>query len=170
MAVVHPATITPTKPEVLSAWLGGQVEVLGTYRYDDPAGEVGVEAFVVHRGDELLHVVLTYRGAPIDGATQVATMEHSVLGARWVYDGTTDPVALGCYARALRGEQEQAAVEIWQDGEVVEVREPTATVSREPGTGSSLAIVGELAAVEPSDGARLIATWNRGSAVVARLI
>ena len=169
MAVIHPSTIAPTKPELLAAWLGGEPEVLGAYRYDDPAGEVGVEAFVVRRDDELLHAVLTYRGAPLDGATPVTTMEHSVLGERWVYDGTSDPVALACFERALRGEQDQATMELWRDGAVVEVRASTVTVTREPGTGSTVAIARELAAVEPSDAARLVATWDGGSAVVASL-
>lgn len=37
---------------------------------------------------------LTYRGAPLPGAEPwlVGTMEHSVLGRRWVYDGCGDPV------------------------------------------------------------------------------
>jgi len=169
MAVLHPATITPTKPELLDDWLGGRTEILGAYRYDDPAGEVGVEAFVVRRGEELLHAVLTYRGAPLDGPTQVATMEHSTLGERWVYDGTADPVALGCFERALRGEQEQAALEVWKDGALVEVREPTVRVRLEPGDGSRLGIMRELGAADLSGGARLVATWDGGSAVVAHL-
>ena len=103
MAVLHPATIAPTKTEVLIGWLGRGTEVVGSYRYDDPAGEVGVEAFVVRRRRALLHAVLTYRGAPIDTATQVAVIEHSELGTRWVYDGMTDPVALGCFERRSPG-------------------------------------------------------------------
>src|SRR5215213_4570191 len=46
MAIVHSsATVRPTKRELLESMLGGAVEVLGSYRFDDPAGEVGVEAF-----------------------------------------------------------------------------------------------------------------------------
>jgi hypothetical protein len=42
MAIVHSsATIRPTKRELLETVLGGSVEVLGSYRFDDPAGEVG---------------------------------------------------------------------------------------------------------------------------------
>ena len=39
-------------------------------------------------------VPLTYRGAPLEGGQHalVGTMEHSVLGRRWVYDGPHDPV------------------------------------------------------------------------------
>ena len=107
MAVVYSSsTIRPTKRELLEAELGGGVEVLGSYRFDDPAGQVGVEGFVVRRDSKLRHVVFTYRGAPLEvpGARLVSTMEHSELGPRWVYDGTTDPVALDCFRRALLGD------------------------------------------------------------------
>ena len=169
MAVLHPATIAPTKTEVLIGWLGRGTEVVGSYRYDDPAGEVGVEAFVVRRRRALLHAVLTYRGAPLDTATQVAVIEHSELGTRWVYDGTTDPVALGCFERAIRGQQDQATLEVWKDGVLLEVREPTVRVSVEPGGGSVLVIVCEVSDGS-SDGARLVASWDGGKADVARLV
>src|SRR5687768_2376798 len=122
MAIVHSsATIRPTKRELLETVLSGSVDVLGSYRFDDPAGEVGVEGFVVRRGEQLRHVVFTYRGAPLEGddARLVNTMEHSELGPRWVYDGTTDPVALDCFRRALLGEQHQAALEMWEGGRLV---------------------------------------------------
>lgn len=151
MAIIHRATLVPTKAELLSAWLTGEPEVLGAFRYDDPAGEVGIEAFLVRVGDQVRHVPLTYRGAPYDGATLVGTMEHSVLGTRWVYDGTTDPVALGCYQRALAGEQEQAVLELWDAGELVD-RLPGSVVVRREGEGAD---------------ARLVATWDGGSLVVA---
>ncbi|MFJ9315942.1 hypothetical protein ACIRN4_17250 [Pimelobacter simplex] len=153
MAIIHRATLSPSKPELLAAWLGGEVEVLGSFRYDDPAGEVGVEAFVVRVGGEVRHVPLAYRGAPAtyDGAVPVGTMEHSVLGARWVYDGTADPVVQGCYARALAGEQEQAVMELWDAGEMVGVVPGSVVVQRE-GEG---------------DAARLVATWDGGTLVVA---
>lgn len=153
MAIIHRATLTPSKAELLSGWLSGEVEILGAFRFDDPAGEVGVEAFLVRVDDDpqVRHVPLTYRGAPHDGATPVGTMEHSVLGTRWVYDGTTDPVALGCYARALAGEQEQAVLELWDAGELVD-RLPGSVVVRREGEGAA---------------ARLVATWEGGSVVVA---
>src|SRR5919112_5643078 len=104
MAVVYSSsTIRPTKTELLETVLGGRVEVLGSYRFDDPAGEGGVEGFVVRRGPQLRHVVFTYRGAPVETgeARLVSTMEHSELGPRWVYDGTADPVAVECFRRAI---------------------------------------------------------------------
>ena len=110
MALIHQARIIPTKAEALSAWLpsrpwsGGApaapFDLLAAYRFDDPAGEVGIETHLVRtaRGD-VLQVPLTYRDAPLDGAEHalIDTMQHSRLGRRWVYDGCADPV----YAAAL---------------------------------------------------------------------
>ena len=67
-------------------------------RVDDPAGQVGVETILVvdeaGAAPVVYQVPLTYRAAPLDGAQSalVGTMEHSVLGRRWVYDGPHDPV------------------------------------------------------------------------------
>ena len=139
MAIIHRATLTPSKPDLISAWLDsrswaeqGSTQVLGTYRFDDPAGEVGVEVFLIRRGDQLLHLPLTYRGAPLpDHADHlVGTLEHSVLGTRWVYDGAADGVALTCFRQTLEGEQEQAELEVWDGGRVVEHRPQQVLVSR----------------------------------------
>lgn len=106
MALIHRATIRPTKAELLTDWVPTQpwgeqeLELVGAYRFDDPDGEVGIESHVLSTaGGHLLHVPLTYRGAPLDGAERflICTMEHSVLGRRWIYDATGDPV----YARVL---------------------------------------------------------------------
>ncbi|UMG92357.1 hypothetical protein [Nocardioides sp. TF02-7] len=182
MAILHAATITPTKPELLASWLGGPVEVVASYRFDDPAGEVGVEAFVVRYDDRLRHVVLTYRGAPLpetgpgaDDARMVGAMEHSVLGRRWVYDGTTDPVAVDCFRRAVLGDQHQAVLEVWKDGELVATREPTARLHSTAPTATTppvpadatLRIVRDLG--EPLPDPALVVAWDGGEAAVATL-
>ncbi|MEO5708331.1 MAG: hypothetical protein ABIQ59_00715 [Nocardioidaceae bacterium] len=103
MAVLHRATLSPSKLELLTPWLAGrswsgetgELEQLGAYRFDDAMGEVGVETFLLGTPDgRVLHVPVTYRAAPVEGAEAdlVGTMEHSVLGPRWVYDGCADPV------------------------------------------------------------------------------
>src|SRR4051795_13610532 len=103
MAIFHRATITPTKAELIGTWvptqpwgaaLDGPVEVIGSYRFDDPDGRVGMETFLVTASSTLLQVPLTYRDEPLDGADEflIAEMEHSVLGTRWVYDGLRDPL------------------------------------------------------------------------------
>ncbi len=70
------------------------VDLIGSYRLDDPEGEVGMEAHLVRSAGELLHVPLTYRSGPLSGADDhlLGNTEHSVLGERWVYDGLGDPV------------------------------------------------------------------------------
>lgn len=176
MAVLHRAEISPSKLEVATAWLDdqpwgrtGAVELIGGYRFDDPDGEVGVEALIARRGDLIAQVPLTYRGAPLDGAEDhlITTMEHSALGRRWIYDATHDPVAQACFARALAGEQQQAAVELHHlDGSVEQI-DPAVKVhlAGEPSHGS-VVLSGDLRS--PVDGAaRLVATWDGGEAVVA---
>jgi hypothetical protein len=104
MAIFHRATIKPTKEELLAAWAPTQpwgppaeepLEVIGSYRFDDPDGRVGMESFLCSAGGQLLHVPLTSRDEPLgDGAEHglITEMTHSVLGDRWVYDGLRDPV------------------------------------------------------------------------------
>lgn len=100
MAIVHRAELKPAKLDLISAWLptqdwfrdSGHVEREATFRLDDPAGEVGIETFIVRAGESLFHVPLTYRDAPLEGGRLVGELEHSVLGHRWVYDGPSDPV------------------------------------------------------------------------------
>ena len=105
MAIIHRAEIRPTKLELIGAWLPSQdwydgpaepaLTSVGAYRFDDPAGEVGIETILVRvEGGGLFQVPLTYRGVPLAGAEEllVGIMEHSVLGRRWIYDATGDPV------------------------------------------------------------------------------
>jgi maltokinase-like protein len=182
VAILHRrATLTPTKLELAAAWLdrqglggSGQVELAGSYRFDDPAGEVGIEALLVRRGGEVFHLPVTYRGAPLGGAEDylVTTMEHSVLGHRWVYDAAGDPVALGCYAAALAGQQEQAAFELWDGDAVVGHRAQTVTLTAagdEPAGGGEVRLYrvpGDLAG-RPATGRYLAAAWDAGSGIVA---
>jgi len=107
--IISTATLTPGKLELVTAWMGGQrwyaakgqqprLRLLTAWRLDDPEGEVGVETLVVadEAGPEpvVYQVPLTYRGEPLGSADHalVGTMEHSVLGRRWVYDAPHDPV------------------------------------------------------------------------------
>src|SRR5690606_33676896 len=123
-------------------WGGtGPVEMIGGYRFDDPSGEVGVEALLVRRGRRTLQVPLTYRGAPLEGAEEhlVTLMEHSVLGRRWVYHAAADPVGVECFTRALPGEQEPARLEVQAADGSISTMEPPVRVRVEgtaPATGS----------------------------------
>jgi hypothetical protein len=126
MALLHKATIVPSKLELLAGWLPGRswggdgaVTRVAAARFDDPAGEVGVETMIVRAGDgPLLHVPLTYRGAPLAGAEAflIGATEHSVLGARWVYDAVGDPVYVERLAETIRSAGRQAPEEVENDG------------------------------------------------------
>lgn len=102
MALFHRATITPTKAELIAEWAptrpwgpsaADPIEVIGSYRFDDPDGRVGMETHLVAAGGALLQIPLTYRDEPLDGAEDalITEMQHSVLGTRWIYDGLHDP-------------------------------------------------------------------------------
>lgn len=181
MAIIYKAVLDPDKPTLIGAWLDGRswagdgpTEILGSYRFDDPEGEVGIENFLVRRGERLLHVPLTYRGAPLSGAEEhlVGTMDHSVLGERWVYDGTGDETAVACFRRALEGAQEQAVLEIRDGDRELGTREQTVLISRETDGRTSgegrvdIPYVLDRATEGPT---RLVARWDGGRAVVATL-
>lgn len=140
MALLYQAELRPSKIDLIAAWAptqpwfegdaGAALVNVASYRFDDPEGEVGIETVLVRAGDgPVLQVPLTYRGAPLAGgeAWLVGTMDHSVLGPRWVYDGTGDPAYLAAAAAAALTGGSQAEQVIDIDGERV-VREPTALV------------------------------------------
>lgn len=126
MAELHRTTMTPTKLELLTAWVPRQpwyagddpepqLTKVGGYRLDDPAGEVGIEFMVVAVGsgaEATYHQVpLTYRGQPLEGAEHalVGTAEHGVLGRRWIYDGAHDPVLTAQLLALLQAHAEPQA-------------------------------------------------------------
>jgi len=126
MALLYKATVTPSKLELLDAWLPDRpwfhgtadVEKVASYRFDDPADEVGLESILVSSSGEVYQVPLTYRAAPLAGADGqlVGTMEHSVLGPRWAYDACADPVWARALATAIRTGGEQAEQHFDIDG------------------------------------------------------
>lgn len=124
MAEIHTgATLSPTKLELLTLWMPRQrwytgktsgiavpaLTKVGGYRLDDPAGQVGIEVMILtdSSGSEPVtyQVPLTYRAAPVVGLEHalVGTMQHSVLGRRYVYDGAHDPVFAAQFIQLLVG-------------------------------------------------------------------
>jgi hypothetical protein len=179
VALIHRATLQPTKLELLTAWLptrvwaadAGAFQQVGAYRFDDPAGEVGLEAHLVQGGDGVIrHVPLTYRGAPLAGADDalVGTMEHSVLGRRWVYDGCADPVWVAALARAVLAGTPQAE-ELVEVGDTLVPREPTARVA---GTGGRPdPVIDEDAPLTTHDDGPTTVVWTGGlELVVVRIV
>jgi maltokinase-like protein len=180
MALLHGgASITPNKLEVLASWLPSRrwfagdasaLEVVGTYRFDDPNGEVGMETHLLRAGDSTIYQVpLTYRPAPLDGADAflLDTTEHTVLGRRWVYHASVDPVYLAVLADTIRTRGSQAElVRDFGNGRI-EIAEPTVRVV---GSGASSAgpfeldvpsvLGGPLDAPVGADGGTLTGTWG----------
>ena len=160
MALLHNAQITPSKLEALTAWVPGRpwaagleasaLSSAGAYRFDDPDGEVGIETLLVRTADGvLLQVPLTYRGAPLDGAADalVCTMEHSVLGSRWIYDGCADPVAVRALATAVLTGGEQAPLQ-YDSGDGIEPRKPTVRVVGSGTAGTAVPAIDAVTAVD----------------------
>jgi len=149
MAIIHEATMAPAKLELLASWLrgrswylgGGVVPLLtkaGGFRLDDPEGKVGLEFMAVTDagGDEPVtyHVPLSYRGAPLTGAegALIGTAEHGVLGKRWIYDGTRDPVLVGQLFALYLGEAEPQAQSISNTVDPSVTRSITGRVGESP--------------------------------------
>lgn len=128
MAIIHQAELRPTKLELLEEWLPHQpwftesgtamLSKVGSYRFDDPAGEVGMETLLVSAGSAIFQVPLTYRDQPLAGAESwlVGTMLHSVLGLRWVYDACADPTYVAALAASLMLGQPQAEQYLQAEG------------------------------------------------------
>lgn len=174
MAILHDATLTPSKVELLAAWLPGQAwypggtggfDVLGRFRFDDPAGAVGMETFLLGlpRG-VAVHVPLTYRGAAVPELVDalVGTLEHSVLGPRWVYDAAADPVYQAAAIDAIRSAGGHARQFVQAaDGTTSEVPSPASAIGRPgSGPGNALRVVRRIDRAAPAtDAPALLAAW-----------
>ena len=155
MAIIHDTTMSPGKLELLTAWLpaqswylgGGHKAALakaGGFRLDDPDGEVGIEFMVVtdQSGDQVTayQVPMTYRAKALAGAdgALIGTSEHGVLGHRWIYDGTRDPVLMTQLVALLQGTAEPQAQSVSSRPD------PTVTVRRAEASGAGGARRGQF--------------------------
>lgn len=154
MALLYDATLVPEKLELLAAWLPSrswfagtpEIEQVGAYRFDDPDGEVGVEAFVLRTAaGSLLHVPVTYRAAALPGAEDhlIGTLEHSVLGTRWVYDACADPVWATTLAATVLTGGTQVELVVDRDGHR-QTQDPSVTVRGSGATGTPVPPVNEV--------------------------
>lgn len=156
----HGTTLRPSKHELLTSWIGSQrwyaakgstpqLTRLAAWRLDDPAGEVGIETHVVRDtgGPEPVtyQVPVTYRGAPEPSLSHalIGTMEHGVLGQRWVYDAVHDPVYAEQLLALIRG---QVRAESSSESDSVDDNvqgEPASTWTEEMTFGDARALSGE---------------------------
>jgi hypothetical protein len=139
MALIYQAQLVPGKLDLIGPWVlaqpwavGAQApfEAVGAYRFDDPTDAVGIEIHLLRSGaGPVIQVPVTYRGAPLAGAdgALIGTMQHSVLGQRWVYDGCADPVFVSALSAAILTGGTQAELEVQHD-DGLRRREPTTRV------------------------------------------
>ncbi|WP_125098934.1 maltokinase N-terminal cap-like domain-containing protein [Leucobacter chromiireducens] len=159
MGLIYDTTMSPSKLELLAAWLptrpwfAGDVSALtkvAAYRYDDPEGEVGIEGHLLTAGDRTIyHVPLTYRGAPLQDGEEflLDTSAHGVLGTRWISDAVGDPVFRTVIAEAIaHGRAGVEEMRVSASGE----QSPIAPTSAVAGTGSPDRAVPELWAASVS--------------------
>lgn len=166
MAILHKATLIPSKLELIEQYLPKQPwfvpgeptgpALVGAYRFDDPDGEVGLETHLVLHAGTVYQVPLSYRGAELPGAEAwlVGTMEHSVLGKRWVYDACADPVYVVALATAILTGQQGAEQFVEVDGKL----EPRPSTAHVEGSGTPDGVVPALEPQPPvtADGVTVI--------------
>ncbi|MFH5878892.1 hypothetical protein [Arthrobacter sp. NA-172] len=152
MAIIHRATLSPSKLKLIEKYLPVQPwfakdgsappELLGAYRFDDPDGEVGLETHLVSQGGKVYQVPLSYRGSEMHGAKDslLGTMEHSVLGPRWVYDGCADPVYVAALVTAILTGQREADQFVEMDG-ALEPRKSSVNVKGSGTPGSEVPVL-----------------------------
>ena len=163
MAILHDATITPGKRDLMKSWLPSRSwfdgdldrKPVASFRFDDPAGEVGVECFLLGPVEgssaSTLLIPMSYRGAPLEGSEEhlIGVTDHSVLGKRWVYDGLADPVAVSTILTAILTGGHEAELTMEQDGEMVTF-DPTCRVSGS-GTATDGVRADAVSVVDPGD-------------------
>ena len=175
MAIIYRANLSPSKLDLIAGWLPrqpwydgerGEPTALGAYRFDDPDGEVGMETHLLRVGNgPVLQVPLTYRSTALTDADDalVGTMEHSVLGKRWVYDGCRDHVYVAALAAVIQGQAAQAEEFVEVDGRS-ERREPNAIVKASggrPAPGAGLRVTRVVDTdVRAGNEPCLVGTWK----------
>jgi Maltokinase N-terminal cap domain len=143
MAVIYNTTMNPGKLELLRDWLprqpwylnngcGPELARAGGFRIDDPACEVGIEFMVVSdtSGHQAVayQVPLTYRAGAYGAAAGglIGTADHGVLGRRWIYDGTHDPILVAQLVALIQGEAEPQAQSVSDTPDPTVIGQPVA--------------------------------------------
>ena len=115
--------LTPSLPELLTAWLPAQrwfpakgrdvtLDRVGGIRLEDPAGLAELEVHLIavssgHRTD-VISVPVSYHSTAVPEleGSLLGRTQHRELGERWLYDGAADPVFVTAWLEMMR---EQAA-------------------------------------------------------------
>ena len=179
MGIVHRATLSPSKQEIVEGWLPSRgwargrtiAEKVAEYRLDDPEGEVGVETILWRLDDgALVQTPLTYRAEPLAGADEhlITTTRHSVLGERWVYDGCGDPVWASTLATAILTGGQQSQM-FFEDDDGVRVDIPARMQVRGSGIDSSGPVVSSVDSTT-DDGAVTIVRAGGVELALARVV
>lgn len=133
-ALVYAAELNPGKPEIAREH-GGLQEIDGSYRLvDHRGGEVGVEALIgPDEAGRLVQLPVSYRSHQIAPDHALTSIQHSVLGRRFVTHALADPVAVRELIRTIVTGDDGAA---YSDGTVpyLDIR----------GSGSSAAEIGDV--------------------------
>jgi hypothetical protein len=171
MAIIHNTTMSPTKLELLTAWLptqpwyvkNGEPELtkVGGFRLDDPKGEVGIEFMLVADRATTYQVPMTYRAAPLDGAGDalIGTAEHGVLGPRYIYDGPRDPVLVAQLAALIQGDTKPQAQNVSNTADPTVIARPATNAA--PIASASEDPSGTDLHVDTNGGGRLLIRINR---------
>lgn len=173
MGIIYATTMEPTKTELLTAWLPSQdffrgastpqLETIGGFRLEDPAGEVGMEFIIAvdrQDADEVIyHLPLSYRGAALEGGDEylLGTSEHGVLGLRYIYDGAGDPVWNKCVRELFAGNS------VPQHQNNSDTDEPRVTVKgadNTPEASSGLIEIIRRVSAEDAEGCVVIGVWQ----------
>jgi Maltokinase N-terminal cap domain len=139
----------------------------GGFRLDDPEGEVGIEFMVVIDGQDgratAYLVPLTYRGSTREdsGEGLIGTAEHGVLGQRWVYDGTRDPVLIAQLVALIQGAARPQAQS--------QSDTPDPTVHSRPAASGPLATAGFTVTSDSPDGTDLRVEAGESGALALRI-
>lgn len=164
MAIIHDTTLSPGKLELLARWLPAQpwyagegrepaLRKAGGFRLDDPQGEVGVEFMVVTDGSGdaavTYQVPMTYRASALADCDRglIGIAEHGVLGRRWIYDGTRDPVLVAQLVALIQGQAEPQAQSLSNT--------PDPTVTGQPVANGPLAVTDFAAGASGPSGTEL---------------
>jgi hypothetical protein len=93
---------------------------------------------------------MTYRARELPGAggRLIGTSEHGVLGQRWIYDGTRDPVLVAQLVALIQGEAEAQAQSVSNT--------PDPAVTGQPAVGGFLAAISSVITADGPDGTELL--------------